>query len=260
MARSRRMISAADRTSSAVSGSSGCMPHPLPRRACPILKPVADLDRWIRGTFTAEGVTHPTYRRGNGPGVIVVHELPGITPEVVAFADEVVDAGFTVVLPHLFGTPGAPLNVRTIATTLPRVCVNREFNKLAVGQDVTGGDLAAGAGPRPARRARRGRRRRAGDVLHRRVRAGHDGRSGGRGAGRRPAVAALPDRQGPRRRPQPLPRRPGRGQGPGRGRLPRPRRQVRRAMPVPGPGSTGWTASSARPSVGSSWRARATPR
>jgi dienelactone hydrolase len=95
---------------------------------------VADLDRWIRGTFTADGVVYPTYRRGTGPGVIVVHELPGITPEVVAFADEVVDAGFTVVLPHLFGTPGAPLNVRTIATTLPRVCVNREFNKLAVGR------------------------------------------------------------------------------------------------------------------------------
>ena len=110
------------------------MPHPLPRKACPILKPVADLDRWTRGTFTADGVTHPTYRRGTGPGVILVHELPGISPEVIVFADEVVDAGFTVVMPHLFGTPGASLSVRTIATTLPRVCVNREFNKLAVGK------------------------------------------------------------------------------------------------------------------------------
>jgi dienelactone hydrolase len=95
---------------------------------------VADLDRWNRGTFTADGVTHPTYRRGDGPGVIIVHELPGMTPEVIAFADEVVDAGFTVVMPHLFGTPGAPMNLRTIAQTLPRVCVNREFNKLAVGK------------------------------------------------------------------------------------------------------------------------------
>ena len=92
------------------------------------------LDRWTRGTFTADGVTHPTYRRGSGPGVIIVHEIPGMTPEVVAFADEVVDAGFTVVLPNLFGTPGAPMKVRTIATTLPRVCVNREFNKLKVGR------------------------------------------------------------------------------------------------------------------------------
>jgi dienelactone hydrolase len=95
---------------------------------------VADLDRWSRGTFTADGVTHPTYRRGDGPGVIIVHELPGITPEVIAFADDVVAAGFTVVLPHLFGTPGASMSLGTMATTLPRVCVDREFNKLAVGR------------------------------------------------------------------------------------------------------------------------------
>ena len=95
---------------------------------------MAALDRWTPGEFTADGVTHPTYRRGNGPGVIVVHELPGMTPEVIAFADEVVDAGFTVVLPHLFGTPGAPMSIRTMVATLPRVCVNQEFNKLALGK------------------------------------------------------------------------------------------------------------------------------
>jgi dienelactone hydrolase len=95
---------------------------------------VAALDRWTRGAFTGDGVTHPTFRRGTGPGVIIVHELPGITPEVIAFADEVVDADFTVVMPNLFGTPGAPMTVRTIATTLTRVCVDREFNKLAIGR------------------------------------------------------------------------------------------------------------------------------
>jgi dienelactone hydrolase len=84
--------------------------------------------------LTADGVTHPTYRRGDGPGVVIVHELPGLTPEVIAFADEVVDAGFTVVLPHLFGTPGASMNLGSMVTTVPRVCVNREFNKLAVGK------------------------------------------------------------------------------------------------------------------------------
>ena len=74
--------------------------------------------------------THPTYRKGTGPGVVVIAEIPGITAEVVAFAEEVVAQGFTVVLPHLFGDvpsasgPGAA--VRTLAT----VCVNREFTKL----------------------------------------------------------------------------------------------------------------------------------
>ena len=42
---------------------------------------------------------HPrrSHRRGSGPAVVVIHELPGITPPVIEFADEVVDAGFTVV-------------------------------------------------------------------------------------------------------------------------------------------------------------------
>jgi dienelactone hydrolase len=95
---------------------------------------VTVLDRWTRAEFTADGITHPTYRRGSGPGVVVVHEMPGITPEVIAFAEEVVDAGFTVVMPNLFGTPGEPMSLAIMATTLPRVCLSREFNKLAVGR------------------------------------------------------------------------------------------------------------------------------
>ena len=61
---------------------------------------------WERGSFTAAGYTRDTYRRGEGPAVIVVHEIPGITPAVARFADEVVERGFTVVMPDLVGTPG----------------------------------------------------------------------------------------------------------------------------------------------------------
>ena len=92
------------------------------------------LDGWAEGTHAdpATGVVHPTYRRGGGPGVVVVAEIPGITADVLAFADEVVAQGFTVVLPHLFGdvpsAAGAGAAVRTLAT----VCVNREFTKLAL--------------------------------------------------------------------------------------------------------------------------------
>ena len=92
------------------------------------------LDGWVQGTHTADGRTHPTYRRGTGPGVVVIHELPGITPEVVAFAEEVVAEGFTVVMPHLFGTPGAPGTVAEVLRVVPRVCVNREFTILAAGR------------------------------------------------------------------------------------------------------------------------------
>ncbi len=90
------------------------------------------LDDWSPGLHTDEqGTTHPTYRRGSGPGVVVIHELPGITPEVVGFAEEVVDAGFTVVMPHLFGRPGAPMTGLEVARSFAQVCVSREFTKLA---------------------------------------------------------------------------------------------------------------------------------
>lgn len=92
------------------------------------------LDSWTPGQHTAGDITHPTYRKGSGPGVIVIHEIPGITPKVIGFADEVVDAGFTVVLPHLFGTPGAPMSPVALAKVLPRVCVSREFTTMATGE------------------------------------------------------------------------------------------------------------------------------
>ncbi len=92
------------------------------------------LDSWTRSEHTFEGVTHPTYRKGTGPGVVVMHEIPGLTPKVIGFAQEVVDAGFTVVLPDLFGEAEAPATPANTAKVLPRVCVSREFTKLATNQ------------------------------------------------------------------------------------------------------------------------------
>ena len=92
------------------------------------------LDSWTRGEHSADGTSYPTYRKGSGPGVIVIHEVPGLTPRVIGFAEEVVAAGFTVVLPHLFGTPEAPVGPRSMLSTFPKVCVSREFTKLAAGE------------------------------------------------------------------------------------------------------------------------------
>jgi hypothetical protein len=91
-------------------------------------------DGWAQGSHTFDGVTHPTYRRGDGPGVIVIHEIPGITPEVAAFAQEVVDAGHTVVMPSLFGTDGEEMTGRSTARALRQVCVSKEFTKLRTGE------------------------------------------------------------------------------------------------------------------------------
>ncbi len=89
---------------------------------------------WDVGEHTHDGVTHRTYRRGSGPGVVVIHEIPGITPKVAAFADELVAAGYTVVMPSLFGTPGAPFSGAAVARSMSQVCVSREFTKLALGE------------------------------------------------------------------------------------------------------------------------------
>ncbi|MEL6891356.1 MAG: dienelactone hydrolase family protein [Actinomycetota bacterium] len=88
---------------------------------------------WTREQFTAADITHDTYRRGEGPGVIVVHEIPGITPKVAAFANEVVERGFTVVMPDLVGTPGKPPTKPYLLGSVAKVCVAKEFTTMATG-------------------------------------------------------------------------------------------------------------------------------
>jgi len=95
---------------------------------------VSSLETWALGSHTAEGVTHPTYRKGSGPGVIVIHEIPGITPAVLAFGEELVGRGFTVVMPSLFGRPGADSTVLEIVRSIATVCVSREFTMFALGR------------------------------------------------------------------------------------------------------------------------------
>lgn len=92
------------------------------------------LDTWTRDEHTHDAITHPTYRKGSGPGVIVIHEIPGLTPPVIAFGEEVVAAGYTVVMPHLFGKPEAPISPAVLAKVVPRVCVSREFVTMATGR------------------------------------------------------------------------------------------------------------------------------
>jgi dienelactone hydrolase len=92
------------------------------------------LETWTHGSHTGDGRTHDTYRKGTGPGVIIIHEIPGVTPDVIAFAEEVVAAGHTVVMPHFFGRPEEKPGTAAILRSIGTVCVSREFTKLALGQ------------------------------------------------------------------------------------------------------------------------------
>ena len=89
------------------------------------------LDSFVEAPFTVDGVTHPVLRAGDGPGVVIVHEIPGITPSVATFAERVVDAGFHVALPELFGTRGREVSGSYAGGQLLRACISREFHVLA---------------------------------------------------------------------------------------------------------------------------------
>lgn len=92
------------------------------------------MDGWTRSELDAEGFRHPVWRRGDGPAVVVLPEVPGVTPEVRRFAEAVVDAGFTVYLGEVFGRTLEPRTPGSVARTLARACVSREFTLLTTGQ------------------------------------------------------------------------------------------------------------------------------
>ena len=87
---------------------------------------------WDHSTFTHDGVTHATYRKGSGPAVVVVHEIPGITPKVLEFAERVVAQGFTVVMPLLVGEVGRKPSGSYIASSMRKICISREFTTMAM--------------------------------------------------------------------------------------------------------------------------------
>ena len=73
--------------------------------------------------------TREVYRRGSGPAVIVIHEMPGLHPHVIRFADHVAAAGMTVFCPVLFGVAGRPATHPAGALTmLAGICIRREFH------------------------------------------------------------------------------------------------------------------------------------
>ena len=102
-----------------------------------------DLHDFQHTEFTHGGKTRGVYRSGTGPAVIVIAEVPGITPKVLDFARRVVAIGCTAVLPHLFGEPGRDPDRKThgfartaayLTSTLVPLCVSREFLTLAKGK------------------------------------------------------------------------------------------------------------------------------
>ena len=93
---------------------------------------MADIDAlkdYERFEFTDGPWTRSVFRRGSGPAVIIIHEIPGLHPLVIDYADRVAAAGMTVFLPSLFGQPGKKVGVGyAVGEMLLNICIRREFN------------------------------------------------------------------------------------------------------------------------------------
>ncbi len=94
-----------------------------------------DLRDFTVDVFTAGEMTHEVFRTGDGPSVVVLPELPGLTPAVAGLARRLRADGFSVAVPSLFGIPGRPVSLAYAAASIPRVCVRREFAAFAARAD-----------------------------------------------------------------------------------------------------------------------------
>ncbi len=92
------------------------------------------LDDFNPRKITLDGVTKIVHVAGTGPAVIVMTEMPGISPHVARFSRWVRDAGFTVYMPSLFGRDGAVPSAEDGKTTFQRACVSAEFRAFGANQ------------------------------------------------------------------------------------------------------------------------------
>jgi len=95
------------------------------------------LDDFQRRAITLEGDTKAVYTAGAGPAVIVMAEMPGISPDVARFARWVRDAGFTVYMPSLFGRDGAYPRADEGKEIMKKACVSAEFRAFAGAKEAS---------------------------------------------------------------------------------------------------------------------------
>src|SRR5579872_356989 len=103
----------------------------MPKRS---MKQDDPLEDFKAREITFDDVTKRVYLAGAGPAVIIMTEMPGISPHVARFARWVRDAGFTVYMPSLFGRDGAVPGADEGAAVFQQACVSSEFRALAANE------------------------------------------------------------------------------------------------------------------------------
>ncbi|MGW5049930.1 dienelactone hydrolase family protein [Actinokineospora sp. NPDC004072] len=91
------------------------------------------LDDFTARQIDVGGVSKTVHVSGSGPAVVLMPEMPGISPDVVRFARWIRDAGLTVYLPSLFGVDGAYPTAAEGERIMRRACVSAEFRAFAGG-------------------------------------------------------------------------------------------------------------------------------
>jgi len=89
-----------------------------------------EIEGFERSLFTHEGQTRSLYRGGRGPGVVVMHEIPGLHPTVIEFGRRLVAEGYSVAMPDLFGEVGRSVTPGYAMGEMLRACVRKEFRVL----------------------------------------------------------------------------------------------------------------------------------
>ena len=91
------------------------------------------LEDFLPRKITLNETTKMVHVSGSGPAVIVIPEVPGISPHVARFARWVREAGFTVYMPSLYGRDGEPIDLEVGQAVFKRVCVSAEFRAFGSG-------------------------------------------------------------------------------------------------------------------------------
>src|SRR3984957_1935276 len=103
----------------------------MPKRS---VKQDDPLEDFKRRDVALDGVTKAVHVAGAGPAVIVMTEMPGISPHVARFGRWVRDAGFTVYMPSLFGRDGAVPGIEESIAVYKKACVSAEFRAFAADE------------------------------------------------------------------------------------------------------------------------------
>lgn len=94
--------------------------------------PLPQLNEFVRSSETFRGKTRTVYHLGEGGGgILLMHEIPGITPQVLRLAKILTSHGFRVALPSLFGSDGEEGTQLHDGEMLVRMCVSAEFSVFA---------------------------------------------------------------------------------------------------------------------------------